>query len=668
MKVRFKPSFILSALFIVFVFFVYLHNLARDIYGGDVGDLVTAAYVFGVAHPPGYPLFTFLGFLLSRLPVALPVVSKVGLISVFSSTLALVIFLAFSHKFTKNILISLLSSSIIAFSYLFWLYSELPEVFSLNNFLVILLIFASILFYKEKKPIYIYFVSFLASFNLTNHHTALLVFPSVLILVLYHFRFIFRNKKIFFGALLSFLIGFLPYLYIPIAAFKNPVINWDNAVTIENFLRLIARADYGTFSAGIFQKANIYEEVIVLKKYFLDFISSITFPAFFIGLIGAYNLLRSERRIFLSLFVAFLLSGPVFIFYSGFPLFNTFILGASERFYVLSSVVFAFFIPFGFLSLRNLLLPFFSKREYVYLIISVFFIIPLLLFRHNFLKTDLSKTVLGNTLGENYLKTLPADSVIFLSGDTIVFNTWYVHYVLGERPDVQTAQLGGFANDTYFKKVRESYIEKNKNEKNSGKILFGSMLEIAKKRPVFLSSPLASPFENVTLVPYGLVLQLVLRDEVPDEKTYLSRVSHMWKDINPPKRENLSISERNLTLSDIPTIYANSLVRTGNFIYEQYKNVEEAVNYYSFATRIDPNFSKGYAGLAALQYDVLKKCTDAEKNLKHAIELNALEKNYYLLLFLVYKNCYKDQKAALKFKEEFKKRFDRDIEQEFRIK
>ncbi len=141
----------------------------------------------------------------------------------------------------------------------------------------------------------------------------------------------------------------------------------------------------------------------------------------------------------------------------------------------------------------------------------------------------------------------------------------------------------------------------------------------------------------------------------------------MWGDINPPKRKALSISERNLTLSDIPTIYANALVRTANFIFEEYKNVDRAMNYYAAAIAVDPNFSKGYAGLAALQHEFLGQCRNAESNLKRAIELNALEKNYYLLLYLVYKNCYKDEKAARDFNQEFNKKFKRDIEREFQI-
>src|SRR3989338_662013 len=95
-------------IFFLIIALIYLHNLTRDIYSGDIGDLVTAAYVGGVAHPPGYPLFSLLGFILSHLPFPLPVVSRVGLISVFSSLAGLIIYYNFANKVTKSIFLSLL--------------------------------------------------------------------------------------------------------------------------------------------------------------------------------------------------------------------------------------------------------------------------------------------------------------------------------------------------------------------------------------------------------------------------------------------------------------------------------------------------------------------------------------------------------------------------------
>src|SRR3989344_8286706 len=60
-----KFLYLIPALFFLSVSLLYLKNLTRDIYAGDLGDLVTAAYVFGVPHPPGYALFTLLGSILS---------------------------------------------------------------------------------------------------------------------------------------------------------------------------------------------------------------------------------------------------------------------------------------------------------------------------------------------------------------------------------------------------------------------------------------------------------------------------------------------------------------------------------------------------------------------------------------------------------------------------
>src|ERR1035437_3119488 len=116
-----KKYFMPLLLFLV-VFLVYIHNLSRSVYGGDVGDLVTAASVFGVPHPPGYPLFTFFGFLLTRIHFLTPAF-MVGLISVFSSTLAVVIYYILAIKLTKNKFIALVSVLVLAFNYFFWFYS-----------------------------------------------------------------------------------------------------------------------------------------------------------------------------------------------------------------------------------------------------------------------------------------------------------------------------------------------------------------------------------------------------------------------------------------------------------------------------------------------------------------------------------------------------------------
>ena len=46
---------------------VYFSTTPRTVALEDDGEFVTAAYFVGIAHPPGYPLYSFLGGLLVRL-------------------------------------------------------------------------------------------------------------------------------------------------------------------------------------------------------------------------------------------------------------------------------------------------------------------------------------------------------------------------------------------------------------------------------------------------------------------------------------------------------------------------------------------------------------------------------------------------------------------------
>src|SRR5262250_219753 len=80
---------------------LYFLTAARDIVVGDSPELITAAVTLGVAHAPGYPLFTMLGHLFSLLPFG-SVPSRVNLLSVTCDalTIGFVYFSAF--RLTKS--------------------------------------------------------------------------------------------------------------------------------------------------------------------------------------------------------------------------------------------------------------------------------------------------------------------------------------------------------------------------------------------------------------------------------------------------------------------------------------------------------------------------------------------------------------------------------------
>ena len=62
-----RSDFIAGAIVFLVTLGVYIATLAPNVTLEDSGELITAAAKFGVPHPPGYPLWTMIGFLVSHL-------------------------------------------------------------------------------------------------------------------------------------------------------------------------------------------------------------------------------------------------------------------------------------------------------------------------------------------------------------------------------------------------------------------------------------------------------------------------------------------------------------------------------------------------------------------------------------------------------------------------
>ena len=578
---------------------IYIHNLSRATYGGDVGDLLAAASIMGVAHPPGYPLFTLIGFLLSRINLITPAF-MIGLISAFSGALGALFFYLFSYRFTKSKLISLIAVLALVFSYYYWFYSEIAEVFALDNLFAIALLLLAVIYYQTKQRKYVFLLSLLAGLSLTNHQMIVLIFPSLALLSVNN---LFKEKqkvKTILFCLGFFLLGLLPYLYVPLAASHNPAVNWDQVHDLNSFLRLVLRRDYGTFGIGSIGDASFAQRLVTLKLYLIGMVIQATIPVITVILLGMFYAYKKYRQIFFALLLAFLLSGPVFLLYAGFSIINSFMFGVYERFIILSFVILLMFLPFGFLFIKNLLQKFFQKEALPLLIITVFLIVPLSLFRYNYPKTNLSNLTLGETIIHDILSPLPKNSVIFLDGDTIIFNTWYLQYAKHFRADIIVINTNGPAtNNKLYQSEASKYYKTHPKEQKSQGTNINILGEISKTRQVFSSTSM-EPIKNTALswVPYGLTYELLSKQDLPSEQEYIVQTDSLWKSLHAPSGKK-SFAEGNLTISDIYSYYVQGLLRTGQYFADTYKDNNKALEYYNKAIEVDPNNVGPYQALGS---------------------------------------------------------------------
>lgn len=646
---------IIPAFLSLFIFFIYLHNLSRSVYGGDVGDLVTAAFVGGVAHPPGYPLFTFLGFLLTRMHFSPSAAFAVGLISVMSGVLGILFFYLTMRLLVKNILISLLSSLMLAFSYFFWFYSEIAEVFALNSFFFILLTYLAIRFSLEKSTKLLLVFFFFMGLSLTNHQTIVLAFPFFFLLITPAFLQAKKKVQVSILGLLALGVGFSVYVYVPIISTFHPLLNWDRVKDIPSFLHLVLRQDYGTFSSGLFVAPSLLQRFILVKIYLTQVLFQLTIPVISLCFIGFFSAIKRHTLFATGLFLAFLLAGPFFIFYAGFPLTGGFYFGVNERFFLLSTVMLFYFVPFGLQWLSH----FFKKlsRVPVSIFLSVFFIIPLMLCIYNFPKTNLSTVFIGDYYGEDMLMSLPPNSLFFVAGDTTIFNAWYVHYVKGVRPDVQILNISGNIGSPYYS-VLEAHYKKIHPHATSAQIQKGIIAELPQDGSVFSVEEL-QPFSEKKFVwiPYGLVLQLRSPTHAPTEKEYTQMQQYAWSHMHIPVASEKTLANGSLTISDIPQAYANAMLVVGNYYLSAYQDSKEAKAWYTRALTAAPLYDKIYTSFGVYYLSIEKDCTLAKDNLIEAMAINPVEPLNYLLLYATYSNCFHDKIQADRVKKLFEKQF-----------
>ena len=175
---------------------IYVKTLCPTVYIGDNGELITASYCLGVAHPPGYPLYTTLGKIFTFLPFG-SVAFRVNFMSAFFASLAAVLVYFIILHIAAGIRISSTSLSpwvfhslaaatgalMLAFSGEFWSGAVAAEVFSLNAFFLALLILV-LLKWNGKRDSYIYLLGFIFGLSFTNHITIVLALPGIIYYIL----------------------------------------------------------------------------------------------------------------------------------------------------------------------------------------------------------------------------------------------------------------------------------------------------------------------------------------------------------------------------------------------------------------------------------------------------------------------------------------------------
>lgn len=393
----------------LFFFILYLTNTPYSIVFGDSPELSLASYSLGIAHPPGYPLFSILSKALSYMLPLSDYAQKCNTFSVIISSISIVILFISVFYITKSYSVSLLSGLSLGFSYIFFKQSIIAEVYALNNFFVVLIIFCTIKFYTEKDFRWFFLSFFLCGIGLGNHHTLLGIFFS---LIIFYILYKIHLKHFVYG-FIFFFIGLSIYIYLPIRSITDPILDWGDPESLRNFYEVITRQQFG-FGGGEYSFSKLIDQFM----YYISIINKSFFiPAIIIAFLGFITVFKKNKKFCTYLTLIFLINGILTFFVLN-PDKSEFFL--VEEFITPSIIVFSVLLGIGIVYIKN-----YSKILFT-LIFSLLIII--LGVKFHIQKKEISKRddIFAFQLAKDTCEILPEKSIVIGEADYSIFPLLYM--------------------------------------------------------------------------------------------------------------------------------------------------------------------------------------------------------------------------------------------------
>ena len=233
----------------LFVFLLYLGTLAPTVLYYDYPELFDPAMlqaevsVLGIGHPSGYPTYMMLTHLFTYLPFG-DAAYGANLASAVYGTLAVVVIYAAGLRLSGHAVAAAVGALALGVSPLFWGQAVIAEVYTLNALLIAVITSVLLLWRDRPRDRYLLLAAFLMGLSLTHHLTSGLLIPAALAFV-----FVVDRKKLGSMRLLLkgaglFLVGLLPYLYLPIRAAMEAPLNEADPSSPGRFLLLVTGGSY----------------------------------------------------------------------------------------------------------------------------------------------------------------------------------------------------------------------------------------------------------------------------------------------------------------------------------------------------------------------------------------------------------------------------------------
>ncbi len=412
-----------AALLAMALFALYTAGASRTIYVGDSGELVTAVHLLGIPHPSGYPLYVLLGKLWTLAVPFGSVAFRMSLFSAATAALACAGLYLVGRKLSLGGLSALVAALVLAFSPSFWSQANIQRVYSLNALFVVAATLLVCCFWREKRSRHLIGALFLCGLGASNHLFMGIYATCLFVVVVVSDRTLLRRPGLLVASGAAFLVGLVPYAYLPWRSRANPRLDWGDPESLDGFLGVVFRRDF--WDRAWFEGAS--DLVVVAWDYLGSLGQELTWVGLGLALVGLL-VGRDHGRVRL---LAVLVMGANWL---SMALHGSRVdLFFWHRYYIPSYILAALLAGLG---CQRLLA---SMPRRVGLLVLL---LPAVLLVSGFRQHDRSRYRIADSFSRSLLESLPPGAHLVATDDNVLFTLMYLHLVEKVRPDVHLVLQG----------------------------------------------------------------------------------------------------------------------------------------------------------------------------------------------------------------------------------
>lgn len=311
---------------------IYVASMPPDVSYWDTAELQTVPYIFGIAHPTGFPTFVFAGWFFSHVIPFGTVAWRIGLVSAVAMAAAAYFVYAVVVELGESRLVGTFAALLFALGEVAWTHGTRADAHVLELAFGALAVWSLLRWRRTGKGSALYWAALAYGLALATHGVASLMAGGLALLLFPH---IFKTSlRTIAAAAACLILPGLLYLYLPLRSAyldqhridalaalgscgRDPFWNYGHPATLAALVRYM-----GAYNAV----GSAFHDVLSLDKYpaltvrFLDqAVHDYSLIALLLAAIGFVVLVRSDWIMALGLFLASAASVPFGIVFASDP-------------------------------------------------------------------------------------------------------------------------------------------------------------------------------------------------------------------------------------------------------------------------------------------------------------------------------------------------------------